>query len=70
MNAGILPEWDASNKRWSALIREDMASRLVAPGEKEGVRKRRRRKMRSWYTALKWKKQPEFGTLPLCLIYC
>lgn len=45
MNSGVLPEWDASNKRWNAFFTEEMASRMVAPGKKKGVRKRRRRKM-------------------------
>lgn len=70
MDSGVLPEWDASKKRWNAFFREGMASRMVAPGKKKGVRKRRRRKMRNRCVVLMQKKQPKLGTFPLRLAYC
>lgn len=70
MDSGVLPEWDASNKRWNAFFREGTASRMVAPGQKKGVRKRRRRKTRNRYVVLMQKKQPKLGTCPLHLAYC
>lgn len=69
MNSGVLPEWDASNKRWNAFFTEEMASRMVAPGKKKGVRKRRRRKMRNRCITCMQKKQPKLRTLPLHLAY-
>lgn len=67
MNSGVLPEWDVSNKRWNAFFTEEMASRMVAPEKKKGVRKRRRR-MRSQCRTYA-EKEPKLGMFPLHLAY-